>query len=107
MDCAKAFDKMSHGLFLKLVNRNVPLCFIRVIMYWYLNMEAQVKWLNVTSGTRQGGVISPHFYGIYIEDLIVILRHRKIGCHLIGICIACILYADDSALMASLRSTMQ
>ena len=103
-----------HGLFLKLVQRNVPLCFIRVIMYWYLNMEAQVKWLNarsaffkVTSGTKQGGVISPHFYGIYVNDLIIILRNRKLGCHLVGICIACIFYADDLALMAPLRSTMQ
>ena len=82
IDCSKAFDRMSHnGLFLKLMQRGVPLCFLRVIMYWYLNMEAQVKWLNaktaffsVTSGTKKGGVISPHFYGIYTDDLIKILR---------------------------------
>ena len=77
-------------------------------------MEAQVKWMNaksayfkVTSGTKQGGVISPHFYGIYIDDLAKILRKRKIGCHLIGVFVACLIYADDLALMAPLRSAMQ
>ena len=79
-----------------------------------MNMEARVKWLNaktsffcVPSGTKQGGVISPHFYGIYIDDLIKILRKRGIGCHLIRLFIACLFYADDLALIAPLRSTMQ
>ena len=115
MDCSKAFDKMSHnGLFLKLVQRGVPLCFLRVIMYWYLNMEAQVKWkdarsafFKVTSGTKQGGVISPHFYGVYVDALIKILRKCGIGCYLFELFLACLMYADDLALIAPLRSTMQ
>ena len=53
------------------------------------------------------GVISPHFYGIYTDDLIKILRNCRIGCHLIELFLACIFYADDLALMAPLRSTMQ
>ena len=55
-------------------------------------------------------VISPHYYGIYTDDLIKILRNCRLGCHLIELflaCINCIFYADDLALMAPLRSTMQ
>ena len=83
-------------------------------MFWYLNMEAEVKWNNarsqsfrVISGTKQGGVISPHFYGVYVNDLIKILRRAGLGCHLIHLFVACIMYADDIALLAPLRSVMQ
>ena len=39
LDFSKAFYTISHcGLFLKLMDRNVPLCFLMVIMFWYMNM---------------------------------------------------------------------
>ena len=28
-----------YGLFIKLMERNVPLCFLFIVMYWYLNMQ--------------------------------------------------------------------
>ena len=37
LDLSKAFDKISHhGLFLKLMDRDVPLCFLLIVIYWYL-----------------------------------------------------------------------
>ena len=40
LDCSKAFDRISHhGLFTKLINRNIPLCFLLIIIHWHLNME--------------------------------------------------------------------
>ena len=63
LDFSKAFDRISHhGLFLKLMDRNVPLCFLLLVMFWYLNMEYDVKWASsksnsfrVLCGTKQGG----------------------------------------------------
>ena len=51
--------------------------------------------------------MSPQFYGIYVNDLILIFCRAGIGCHMIRLFIACILYADDIALIAPLRSIMQ
>ena len=89
LDFSKAFDTISHcGLFLKLMDRKVPLCFLLVIMFWYMNMEYDVKWSKVHSepfdvrcGTKQGGILSPDFFALYINDLIFQLRSTGIGCH--------------------------
>ena len=73
LDCSKAFDRISHfGLFIKLIDRSVPLCFLLLIMAWHLNMTCRVKWGDAFSndfpvplGTKQGGIISPKFFAVY------------------------------------------
>ena len=77
------------------MERKVPLCFLLIIMFWYLNMQYDYKWgsshsdyFKVLCGTKQGGILSPDFFSIYIMDLIKILS--KIGCHIIDRFIACI-----------------
>ena len=115
LDFSKAFDTISHcGLFLKLMERNVPFCFLMTIMFWYLNMKYDVKWSNVRSdsfpvrcGTKQGGILSPDFFAIYINDLIIDLRNTGVGCHIINRFIACILFADDVTVMAPTRGALQ
>ena len=115
LDYSKAFDTISHcGLFLKLMDRNVPLCFLLLIMFWYMNMQYDVKWcgshsiyFDVLCGTKQGGILSPDFFGLYINDLIIILKKKGIGCHILRRFIACILFADDMSLIAPTRQSMQ
>ena len=100
LDFSKAFDTISHhGLFLKLIQRNVPLCFLLIVMFWYLNMEYDVKWASARSnsfrvlcGTKQGGILSPDFFSIYINDLIILLKRSGIGCHIIRQFIACMMH---------------
>ena len=115
LDFSKAFDTISHcGLFLKLIQRKVPLCFLLIIMFWYCNMEYDVKWssarsdsFSVLCGTKQGGILSPDFFSIYIDDLIIILKRMGIGCHILRQFIACILFADDVSLIAPTRNSLQ
>ena len=115
LDFSKAFDKVSHhGLCIKLMERNVPLCFLMVVLFWYLNMEYNCKWaeslsdhFEVLCGTKQGGILSPDFFSIYIDDLVKILRASGIGCHILRRFLACILFADDMSLIAPTRGSMQ
>ena len=115
LDCSKAFDTVSHyGIFLKLMGRNVPLCFLKIIIFLYLNMKSRCQWrgsfstyFDVLTGTKQGGVISPRIFNLYMDDLIALLRKRGIGCHIIEFFIACLFYADDLCLIAPTRSAMQ
>ena len=52
LDYSKAFDTISHsGLFLKLMDRKVPLCFLLLIMFWYLHISYDVKWSNARSNS--------------------------------------------------------
>ena len=115
LDCSKAFDKVSHyGILLKLIVRGVPLCFLNLIMYWYLNMFSCCQWNSIKSeyfqlitGTKQGGVLSPRLFALYMDDLIIKLRASGLGCHIISLFLACILYADDLCLITPSRSAMQ
>ena len=44
---------------------------------------------------------------MYMDDLVVELKLKGVGCHIINVFLACILYADDVCLIAPSRSAMQ
>ena len=51
------------------------------------------------NGFKQGGVLSPIFFTIYIGKLLVILRTTGIGCHIGSAYIGALSYADDITLL--------
>ena len=77
-------------------------------------MSCRVKWgdevcgeFDVPLGTKQGGISSPKFFSVYIDDIVKILRDKGIGCHLIKMFVGCLLFADDLAILAPTRSALQ
>ena len=108
LDASKAFDRLVHtGLFLKLLQRRVPLILLNIIIMWYSDLQCRVRWgttlsdwFEVKAGVRQGGVLSPDLYSIYVDDLVEILSSIGIGCHLKNLFLSILLYADDMALTA-------
>ena len=70
MDISKVFDRVSHFyLIQKLLDRGMPLWFIRTMKDCYSKCNALVKWGNVISDSfsvegrvRQGGVLSRALY---------------------------------------------
>ena len=114
LDCTKAFDRISHhGLFSKLISRNIPLCILLCLIYWYSNMKSCVRWgdqcsrsFRVPLGIKQGGINSPNLFSCYIDDLSYLLQKMNIGCHLFNIFLAMILFADDICLLAPTRAAL-
>ena len=108
LDASKAFDRLVHsGLFTKLMDRNVPLIFLDIIISWYNGLSCQVKWgenfsasFPITAGVRQGGVLSPDFYSIYVDELLTKLRRLGKGCHYLGHFAAALFYADDMCVLS-------
>ena len=83
------------------------------LIYWYMNMSCNVKWADQLSrefrvplGIKQGGINSPELFGCYIDDICAILRNADIGCHMYGIFLAMILFADDLCLLAPTRRAL-
>ena len=109
LDASKAFDKVSHyGLYIKLMQRNVPWCFTRLVIFWYSLLKACVRWnqtlsvwIEVKLGVRQGGVLSPILFTVYVDDLILELKTSGYGCEINGCYCGCVFYADDILLMAA------
>ena len=56
---------------------------------------------------RQGGILSPFLFSLYVDDLIDILRSSHVGCHLADLFLGCIFYADDLTLLSPSRHSMQ
>jgi len=88
LDMAKAFDNVNHyALFLKLMKRQVPVCFIRLLADWYGKVFACVKWghclsklVQLRTGVCQGGILSPVLVAVYVNDIITNLKCSGYGC---------------------------
>ena len=116
MDASKAFDKVNHfHLMLKLIQRRIPIIIVRLLLYWYSHQEFFIRWSNVISepftvinGVRQGGIASPFYFNIYLDNLSNLLSNAGVGCSINSLIVNHLFYADDSILMApSLKALQQ
>ena len=114
LDCSKAFDKcLFDQLFKKLLKRKVPPIVVRTLIYIYEEQEGCVKLagisstaFSITNGTRQGSVLSPTLFSVYLDGLLKLLRQKGLGCHIAGMWFGAVGYADDLALLAPNRESM-
>ena len=108
LDASKAFDRVNHAkLFKKLSEKGVPDYLLRILIYWYANQTMCIRWgsktsekFKVSNGVRQGSLLSPHLFKVYVDDLSVILNSFKIGCSITNIIINHLMYADDIVLIS-------
>ena len=115
LDLSKAFDKVSHHLlFVKLIERNVPANIIKLLDCWYSKSYSSIKWhdciskpYKLSAGVRQGGVLSPFLFAIYVDKLLCNLNSSKLGCHINHVCLNAIMYADDLLLLSVSISELQ
>lgn len=115
MDASKAFDRVNHWyLFDKLVKRGLPFVIVRLLNMWYSTQQFFVKWCDITSsqfnvsnGVRQGGVLSPYLYNVFIDGLSKELNNCKVGCTINDCVINHVCYADDSVLIAPSPTALQ
>ena len=73
----------------------------------YTLHSLDVKWRNcfshtfkVCNGVKQGGIISPILFGIYINWLLKVLRNSGFRCYIGKEFYGCMAYADDIVILA-------
>ena len=115
IDLVKAFDKLNHCvLFSKLMDRNVPRGVIVLLQNWYEKSNTVIKWnsarslsVKLTAGVRQGGVLSPLLFAVFVDDVLIKLERSGMGCHINHTCFNCVMYADDLLLMSISNCDLQ
>ena len=115
LDFSKAFDKVNFdSLFQKLLDRNFPAIFLRLITYIYNHQSCFIRWnstesslFKVKNGVRQGAILSPSLFCIYLDTLLARLRDAGVGCHIGGMYLGAFGYADDVTLLAPSRQALQ
>lgn len=115
LDASKAFDRVNHDrLFNILLERGVPSFIVRLMDFWYLNQTMYVRWgtaisnvFQVKNGVRQGGVLSPLLFNLYINDLSINLKFLNFGLSYGSGIINHIIYADDIVLFSPTAGGLQ
>ena len=108
LDATKAFDRVRFDkLFEIIIERNVPVCIVRILIDMYTSQRVRTMWEGCFSeeflannGVRQGGVLSPVLFTLYIDVLWNRLENSGLGCYVAHEYFGILCSADDLALLA-------
>jgi hypothetical protein len=108
LDASKAFDRVNHNkLMYKLYNKGIPTYVVRLLAFWYSNQSLKVRWghqlsnhTGVSNGVRQGGILSPLLFNIYMDNLSSMLQDKYVGLSYGTGRLNHLMYADDIVLFS-------
>ena len=114
LDIEKAYDGINRENLMKLlqhIGTDEKIINILKDMYKDNKMkfrlgEIETEWMDNNSGVRQGCMVSPTLFNIYIEELFVRIRKLGVGAKIGNERIGSLGYADDIVLMAESEEDM-
>ena len=109
LDASKAFDRVHYGkLFALLEKRNLPVLVRRLLLDMYTRQRVQALWkksksdvFTVNNGVKQGGILSPILFCVYIDELLTRINNSGLGCHIGHKSYAGLGYADDVTVLTT------
>ena len=107
LDVKSAFDRVRYTkLFIKLIERGAPVYLVALLYQWYKSQFLVARWgssvsepFKMANGIRQGSVLSPYLFSVYVDGLNAELSRAKVGCHVAGVPMNNFSYADDIAIV--------
>ena len=69
--------------------------------------NAVSQYFRISNGVRQGGILSPKLFALYMNGLYGALSHCKAGCYINKQCMNHILYGDDTCVIAPTAIALQ
>ena len=115
LDASKAFDRVNHGkLFQLLLVKKLPGVVLRLLFDLYSRQYVYTKWngelsqpIYMLNGVKQGGVLSPILFCIYMDELLTRLKDTGVGCYMGHHYLGSLGYADDLKLLCPTISGLQ
>ena len=114
LDASRAFDRVQYvKLFNLLLKRGLCPMVARFLAYMYTKQVLRVNWngcisdvFNTSNGVKQGGILSPILFCIYIDELFRLLKLSGYGCYIGDMFYGALGYADDVCLLAPSRTAL-
>ena len=116
LDCKQAFDRVwINGLFYKLstygLDKKILQCLFNLFSGLYSSVRhksiASIDTFPILQSVRQGGIISPFLYLIYIDGLIKLLESSGYGLCTAGADVSSLSVADDMILVSLSKNGLQ
>ena len=115
VDFRKAYDTINRALlWSKLESVGISGKMLTAIKSLYNNVKCSVwinghmtDWFSVHSGLKQGCILSPLIFNLFVNDLGTLLEHSGKGVSLDGVNLSCLFYADDLVLIAETEEDLQ
>jgi len=81
------------------LTHNVFCAAAETLVQWTNDANKMGKHLSepfhVTNGVRQGGVLNPYLFAVYLDDLSIELNNIKAGCYIDKVLLNHLIFADD------------
>ncbi len=115
IDFSKAYDRIKrHKLWSRLNRMGVPETFLSALKSLYQNVECTVKingnltdWFPVNIGLKQGCMLSPSLFNLYINGLIKEIKASGIGVDVDMEKVVILVYADDIVILPENEHDLQ
>lgn len=119
LDASQAFDKVHYTKMVNiLLNKGICPVIARIIAYLHINQQMRIRWdgvhsayFNVSNGVKQGGILSPFLFSIYVDQLLLKLKGSGFGCYIGTTFTGAFAYADDIIILCpskfSLKAQLQ
>ena len=112
---SKAYDRINRTLlWRKLEATGIDGKFINILKALYHKLKCSVKlngvttdWFDVSMGLKQGCILSPQLFNLFINDLTDRINDLKCGVKIGNEQISILLYADDIVLLSSNEEDLQ
>ena len=94
-------------LFQLLIWKGICPLYRKFLVTLYTSQLFNVKWedkfsdvFKVHNGVKQGGVLSPLLFGIYTDQLLLLMKKSNFGCYIGHVHYGSLAYTDDIVLMS-------
>ena len=115
VDFRKAYDTINRNILWQKLNKiGINGKFFNSLKSSYEHVNCSVRinghytdWFDVSSGLKQGCLLSPQIFNLYLNDLTLDLEEAGLGIDIDGVNVSSLLYADDLALVAETEDNLQ
>ena len=90
------------------MGKKLPRFLIQIIFKWYESNKVVIRWkssvshiVQLTHGMRQGSVLSPYFFAIAVDEMLIGLNSFGGGCQYKHLPVAALMYADNIILISA------